>query len=113
MIYLPMLFFGIAAIGGITLVTMKYRGKGLSMPLAIVHGIFAATGLVFLIINVALGYGNTLMNFSLVLFIITALGGFTVFSFHVRKKKMSNNLIILHASGAILSFLILIIAVIK
>ena len=72
MMYLPLLFFAIAAIGGITLVTMKYRGKGIPMTLAIVHGILAATGLVLLIVNVIMDSSNMLMNISLVLFVVVA-----------------------------------------
>jgi hypothetical protein len=113
MMYLPVLFFAIAAIGGLTLATMKFTGKGLSMPLAIVHGIIAATGLVLLIVNVLMDTSNMLMNISLALFVATALGGFTLFSFHIRKKKTPDVLIYVHGTAAVTSFIVLLFAVFK
>lgn len=111
MIYLPVLFFAIAAIGGLALATMKFTGKGLPMPLAIAHGLFAATGLVFLIANVIMDSSNMLMNISLALFAAAALGGFTLFSFHVRKKKTPDMLIYVHGTAAVTSFIVLLLAV--
>ena len=35
MIYVPVILFTLAALGGLTLATMKFTGKGLPMPLAI------------------------------------------------------------------------------
>ncbi len=111
--YIPVLFFGIAALGGLTLVTLKSKGKGLPMPLAIGHGLMAATGLVTLIIIVAGDTGNVMMNISLALFLVVALGGFTLFSFHVRKKPMPGTLIPIHGAGAVIAFVLLLIAVFR
>ena len=113
MTYLPILFFTIAAAGGMTLVTMKYRGKGMPISLAIAHGIFAATGLVILLVNVIMDTSNTLMNISPALFAAAALGGSTVFSFHIRKRPMPDKLIIIHGSGAVISFIPLLLAAFK
>lgn len=87
MIYVPIVLFAIAAAGGLTLVIMKLSGKGLPWPIVIGHGIFAASGLIALIINVFQNTQNFLMNLALVLFLIVAIGGFIVLSFHLRKKK--------------------------
>lgn len=111
--YIPVLFFGIAALGGLTLVTLKKKGKGLPLPLAIVHGLLAATGLVTLIINIAGNTGNMMMNISLILFLVVALGGFTLFSFHLRKKPMPGMLIPIHGSGAVVAFILLLFAVLR
>jgi hypothetical protein len=51
------------------------------------------------------------MNLALALFLITAIGGFTVLSFHLRKKKQPNSLILIHGAAAVTSFVLLIIAV--
>ncbi|PKN51899.1 MAG: hypothetical protein CVU55_09085 [Deltaproteobacteria bacterium HGW-Deltaproteobacteria-13] len=111
MMYLPVVLFAIAALGGLTLAVMKFTGKGLPWPLVIGHGIFAASGLVALIINVFNDTQNFLMNLSLILFLITAIGGFTVLSFHLRKKKQPYSLIFIHGTAAVISFVLLIIAV--
>jgi hypothetical protein len=111
--YIPVLFFGIAAIGGLTLVTMKNKGKGLPMPLAMGHGLMAAAGLVALIIIVAGDTSNMILNISLACFVAAALGGFTLFSFHVRKKPMPGVLIPVHGIGAVIAFVLLAIAVFR
>jgi hypothetical protein len=113
MIYVPIILFTIAAAGGLTLVIMKFNGKGLPWPLVIGHGIFAASGLIALIINVFQNTQNFLMNLALVLFLIVAIGGFTVLSFHLRKKKQPNSLILIHGAAAVISFTLLIIAVLS
>ena len=113
MLYLPILFLGLAAVGGLTLVWMKYTGKELPMYLALGHGLLAATGLVLLIVNVVMDMSMTLMNTALVLFVIVALGGFMLFSLYLRKKPLPNALIAVHGMGAVISFLILLAAVLR
>lgn len=109
--YIPVAFFGIAALGGVTLVALKYNGKSLPMPLAVGHGLMAVTGLISLIVIVARDTGNMLMNISLAVFLAAALGGFTLFSFHVRKKPMPGLLIPVHGTGAVVAFILLVLAV--
>lgn len=111
--FIPVLFFGLAALGGLTLVTLKYNGKGLPMLLAIGHGLLAAIGLFTLIFNIVGNTGNTLMNISLALFLVVALGGLTLFSFHVRKKPMPSVLIPVHGLGAVVSYVLLVVAVLN
>lgn len=111
MIYLPIVLFAIAAIGGLTLVTMKFSGKTLPWSLIIGHGLFAAAGLVALIAAVIQNSALALMNTALVLFLIVAIGGFILFSFQVRKKDLPNALIVIHGGLAVISFLVLLIAV--
>ena len=113
MMYIPVLIFGLAAAGGMTLVTLRNRGKGMPMPLAIGHGLFAAAGLVSLIINVVADTDNMMMNASLALFCAAALGGFTLFSFHVRKKPMPVVLIPVHGAVAVIAFIVLVLAVFR
>ena len=107
---LPVGLFAIAAIGGLTLAGMKFAGKELPIPLALLHGAFAAAGLVTLILNVVENRMNTLMNIALVLFVIVALGGFTLFALHLMKKKQPVLLIVAHGLGAVISFVMLLIA---
>ena len=111
MIYLPVVLFAIAAVGGLTLAIMKFSGKGLRWPIVIAHGIFAAAGLIALIGNVVQNSQIFLMNLALVLFLIAALGGFTLLSFHLRKKRQPSALILIHGGAAVISFILLIIAV--
>ncbi len=111
MTYLPVILFAIAAAGGLALIYMKFSGKVIPMPLAIIHGVFAAAGIVALILNIVSSSANKLMNISLVLFVIVAIGGFILFSFYVRNKELPDVLIAIHGSGAVISFALLLIAV--
>ncbi|MRR17118.1 MAG: hypothetical protein EG826_11740 [Deltaproteobacteria bacterium] len=111
MMYLPVVLFAIAAVGGMALVTMKFSGKDLPWVLIIGHGLFAAAGLVALIANVTQNPTVALANTALVLFLIAAVGGFVLFSFQVRKKALPNALILIHGGVAVVSFLLLLFAV--
>ena len=110
MIYLPVVLFAVAAAGGLTLVGMKFSGKELPWPLVVGHGVFAASGLIALIVNVFSDTHHVLMNLSLILFLITAIGGFTVLSFQLRKKMQPTALILVHGAAAVVSFILLIIS---
>jgi hypothetical protein len=108
--YLPVVLFAIAAIGGLTLAAMKFMGRKLPMPLALGHGLFAAAGLVTLILNVIRVRTNMLMDVSLLLFLVAAIGGFALFSLQLMKKRQPNMLIAAHGLGAVISFAILLYA---
>jgi len=99
MLYLPVVLFAIAALGGVMLVWLKFSGKDLPWSLIIGHGLFAAAGLVALIANVMQNSGIALMNVCLILFLIVAIGGFTLFSFQLRKKALPNAIILIHGGG--------------
>jgi lipid-A-disaccharide synthase-like uncharacterized protein len=111
MIYLSIILFAVAAVLGATLVVRKFTGKGMPLSLAAAHGIFAAAGLITLAANVYNDSSNKLMNISLILFIIFALGGFILLSYHLRKKAHPVALIGIHGAGAVVSFLLLLVAV--
>jgi len=111
--YLSVVLFAIAAVGGLSLASLKFLGKSLPMPLAFAHGAFAAAGLVTLIIRVAGSAASTLLNVSLLLFVIVAAGGFTLFSFHLRKKELPALLIAVHGLGAVVSFVLLLVALLR
>jgi hypothetical protein len=107
MTYLSIVLFAVAAVGGATLVVRKFTGKGMPLSLAAAHGIFAAAGLITLAASVYNNSSNMLMNISLILFLIVALGGFILLSYHLRKKVHPVALIGIHGAGAVVSFLLL------
>ena len=62
--------------------------------MALVHGALAATGLVLLTVA-ALGAGGPQQaRVALELFVVAALGGFVLFSFHLRKNSPSVKLLL-------------------
>ncbi|HKR66172.1 MAG TPA: hypothetical protein VJZ00_20750 [Thermoanaerobaculia bacterium] len=102
--------FGVAALGGVTLAILRFRERPLPMPLALVHGAVAAIALVMLLI-VALGAtGTSILKIALVAFVIAALGGFFLFSFHVRKRPLPIPMVVIHGLVAVVAFLTLLYA---
>lgn len=111
MLMYALIVFAVAAVFGATLAYMRIVKKDVSMPLALVHGLFAATGLVLLILGISqMGGGLTA---ALVLFILAALGGFTLFSFHLRSRPLPVPLVLVHGAAAITAFVILLVATMR
>jgi hypothetical protein len=110
MFTIALIVFGVAAIGGAILAYMRIVKKDVSMPLAIVHGIAAASGLVLLILGV-MNMGSTGSKASLAIFLLAALGGFTLFSFHLRSRPLPVPLVFIHGGAAVVAFLVLLLTV--
>ena len=101
--------FAIAALGGATLATLHFRGRTpLPMPLALLHGLLAATGLVLLIAAALTmpGFGGMALA-ALVIFLIAALGGFYLFAHHLRGKPLPSAVVLIHGGAAVVAFLLL------
>jgi hypothetical protein len=101
--------FAVAALGGVTLATLHFRGRmPLPIPLALLHGLLAATGLVLLIAAALMqpGFGGLALA-ALVLFVIAALGGFYLFSFHLRGRALPSPVVLAHGGAAVVAFLLL------
>src|SRR5687768_2579995 len=103
--------FAVAAVLGLTMAVRHFQGHSPPMPLALSHGAFAALGLAQLIFTGSSSGYDPLWKVALGVFIVVALGGFTLFALHQKKGKLSTPLLIGHALGAITAFVILLIAV--
>jgi hypothetical protein len=102
--------FALAALGGIVMAIMRFRGRP-TMPLglAVVHGLAAAAGLIVLIWAV---FGQGLAaKASLGLFVIAALGGFVMFAFQLRQKAIPIGIMVVHALVAVIAFVLLLVKV--
>lgn len=107
-----LILFGIAALGGAYLAIQHLQRRAMPASIAIVHGVVAATALVLLIIALFIDDLNDLGTIALVVFIIAALGGFALASFHLRGERHPTPLIFGHGLIAVVGFLILLGAVI-
>ncbi len=104
--------FAIAALGGIVLAVMRLSGRELPpMALAIIHGLFAAAGLVALIVAVVGANVSSIATYALVGFVVAALGGFLLFSYHLRRKALPIGVVLIHGIAAVISFVILLAAI--
>lgn len=110
MLTTALIVFGAAAAGGAALAYLRIVKKDVSMPLAIIHGIAAAAGLVLLVLGV-MQAGSAGSKASLIIFLAAALGGFTLFSYHLRQRPMPVPLVLIHGGAAVTAFIVLLLAV--
>jgi len=109
MLTISAILFAVAALGGLVLGVSGLRRKDLPMWLSLVHGAVAAAGLITLILGIVQGNAGSLLIISLVLFLIAALGGFVLFSYHLRQKPHPKGLIVIHALTAVIAFVFLLV----
>lgn len=104
---LPIVLFGIAAVGGLLLGILRLRERALPMPLSLIHGAVAAAALVSLIVAVLGGPAAPAVWGALVLFLVAAGGGFVAFSFHLRGRALPRPLLFVHGGAAVVAYLVL------
>jgi hypothetical protein len=109
MLTASIVLFAIAALGGITLATLRLGNRPLPFSLAIAHGVLAATGLVLLIAAIVVAAAtSTVLNAALVLFIVAAIGGAILFLlFHLRGRSLPVPLMLGHGLLAVVAFVLL------
>jgi len=110
---IALILFGVAAVGGLLLASMRLTNKTLPMPLALLHGALAATGLLVLAVAAFGVNGTGQTRLALGLFVLAALGGFALFSFHLRGRPLPIPIVIVHGLVAVAAFLILLGAVVN
>ena len=111
---IALVLFAIAAVGGLVLATIRFRGKPYPpLGLALVHGGAAAAALIALIVGISQAASTpNAVTTALVLFLVAAVAGFVLFSNHLRKIALPQGLIVAHALVAVAAFLILLMAVV-
>ena len=111
MYQLSIALFAIAAVAGLTMAVMHFRGT--SPPktvLAVLHGLFAASGLVILLLAlIKTGFGGK-PGIAFGLLAAAALGGFLLLSSHAQQKRLPSGLVVGHAVLAVAGFVTLLLA---
>lgn len=95
--------FAIAAVGGVILALHVLRNKLAPWLLSIVHALLGAAGIVLLLLTVLEG-ASQLALWSLVLFVVAALGGFFLASRHAKSKLPPKGVVVVHAVVAVVAF---------
>ena len=109
MLKIAVVLFALAALGGIILASLHLKTKNAPIPLALLHGLLAAAGLVLLITAVVQMASAGLAGVALVIFIIAALGGFVLFAMHLKKRPLPGGLIVVHGLVAVVAFIVLLV----
>ena len=111
MYQLSLVLFAVAAVAGLTMAIMHFRGT--SPPktaLAVLHGLFAASGLVVLLLAlIKAGFGGK-PGIAFGLLAAAALGGFVLLSSHVKQQRLPSGLVVGHALLAVAGFIVLCLA---
>ena len=112
--WICILAFAIAAVIGLTMALAVFKGRFPPVSSAVLHGLFGATGLVMLAVAVFVHHAAGPAQWAFWLFLIAALGGlFIAFGFHAKKKTIPPALVVVHASVAVVGFLVLLAGVLN
>jgi hypothetical protein len=105
--------FALAALGGLTMAGIRISGTPRPPTwLALGHGLIAASGLLTLIYTAATQAVPTLAMIAIVVFVLAALGGATIFVlFHLKMKPLPIPLVLGHGAVAITGFVLLLLAI--
>ncbi len=105
------ILFAVAALGGATMAVLHFRGRAAPpVVLAVLHGLFAASGLVVLSLAVLRSGVEGTPAIALGMFLLAALGGFGLLSFHLRRRRLPGALVLGHGLLAVAAFLLLLVA---
>lgn len=108
LIIIAVVVFAVTAFGGIVLASHIVRGEFAPLKLSLGHASVGATGLVLLGKALVDGGKNNAAMLSLALFVLTAMGGFTLASFRLRKKLPPKGSVLVHGLVAVCGFLVLV-----
>jgi len=104
------ILFAIAALGGIIMAMIRFSGRDYPpMWVAIIHGLFAAAGLVTLLLFVFGGAAATSHWVALVLFVVAAIVGFVLFSYHLKSRPLPIPTMVIHALIAVVALVVLLV----
>jgi hypothetical protein len=106
MLYITIALFALAAIVGIIILKNWLTSSETSRTVVYLHGIFAAAGLILLIVFAVQNPGNY-PRVSIILFVIGALGGFYMFAEDLKKRFSPMWLAVVHALLGVAGFLLL------
>lgn len=111
MIALAVIVFAITALGGLFLARQHFINQPLPANIAIVHGAAGAIGIVVLAIAAISQDVDTAAIVALILFVVAALGGFYLVSFHLRGVRHPSPIILVHAAIAVIAFVTLLVTI--
>lgn len=107
------ILFIIAAILGLIILTAVLKDRATPKPIVFIHGPIAAIALIIAIVYLFTGHADPLLIASVILFVIAALGGLTLFTIDMRDRPIPKFLAVLHPIFAATGLVLLIIYALK
>ena len=107
------ILFAAAAVAGLAMAVVHSPGKLPPIPLMIVHGLFAAAGLVALLLALGNGPGfSGIGGISFLIFLIAAIAGFYLFSRHLLRDDLPSSIVLIHGGVALAGFICLLLTIV-
>jgi hypothetical protein len=106
-IYAALATFGIAALGGIYLLSLVLREKETPKLVSAIHGLFAVSGLILLIVYCTKYQPGP--GLSIGIFVVAALGGLILIYKDLTEKKVPKWLGIVHGLAAVTGYVTLLV----
>jgi hypothetical protein len=113
MLITAIILFIIAAIFGLIVLTAILKDKPTPKPAVFTHGPIAAIALIIAIIYAVMGHMHPLLITSIILFVLAALGGLTLFTIDMRRKPIPKLLAVFHPILAVIALITLIVYVLQ
>lgn len=108
MLVYAVILFAVAALFGLYLISRIFVGQLPAWTPVLLHGLFAASGLLILLYAAFLaGPAPGAVTVAAILLLVAALGGFALFSFQLRRQVPPKPLAVIHALAAVAGFLTL------
>jgi hypothetical protein len=112
MLVFSIVLFVLAALLGLTVAVALLKKKKTSEPIAFLHGLLGASGLVLLILH-AVRNPDQFLTIAIVLLVIAALGGAVLLANDLRKKPGPAFLIVVHALAAVAAVVLVLIVALR
>jgi hypothetical protein len=104
--------FALAALVGAFMAVLHFRGRTPPpVAAAVLHGVFAVSAVVPLLMGVMEAGWGTVQAKALGVFVVAALGGLYLVSHHFRGKALPGPVVVIHGLVAVIGFLMLVVAV--
>jgi hypothetical protein len=105
--------FALAAIGGLTMAVIRFRGADRPpSALAMAHGLLAAAGLTLLLYAAATAGLPSLATIAVVILIVVALVGIALnLWYHDKLRPLPKSTIVIHGIVAVVGFVLLLLAI--
>jgi hypothetical protein len=113
MLTLLLVFFLLVMAGGAALAWLETRDRALPLRFSSAHGVLGITAIVLLTMEAVDHPDNRLVNVSVVIFMLTALGGLLLFAFRASRQKLPLAVVLLHAAFAATALILLMAGILR